>query len=251
MTAGTPAATPPGDPDLAPKFCPRCQRPAHFRYTSPDEARRQTPLCWGETEDDCPGWRDSRDRRQAKVFAWAKAAFSVEQATSLRQRGLRLLEEAIETLQAVGGDPAQAHRLVDYVFGRPVGELGQELGGVSVCLLALAAAAGLSADAEEQREVERVLAKPLEEFAKRNAAKNAAGFLAQPIPRTDLAATPAPAAATPPPVCSTCNDTHRMTVGVPCTRCPVPCERCRSGPPPGPFCATTPCSCSCHAGGPR
>ena len=47
-----------------------------------------------------------------------------------------------------------------------------------MCLLALSAAAGLSADAEEQREVERVLAKPIEEFTRRNAAKNAAGFLA-------------------------------------------------------------------------
>ena len=71
-----------------------------------------------------------------------------------------------------------AHRLVDYVFSRPVGVLHQELGGVGVCILALAAAAGLSADEEERREVERVLAKPLDHFRQRNAAKNAAGFLA-------------------------------------------------------------------------
>jgi hypothetical protein len=119
-----------------------------------------------------------RDDRQAKIFAWTQAAFSIEQATSLPQRGIRLLEEAIEAFQAVGGDPAQAHKLVDFVFSRPVGDLHQELGGVSVCLLALAAAAGLSADAEEQREASRVLAKPVEEFRRRNEAKNAAGFLA-------------------------------------------------------------------------
>lgn len=124
-----------------------------------------------------------RDHRQAKIFTWTQAAFTVEQATSLPQRGLRLLEEAVEAYQAVGGDPAMAHRLVDFVFSRPVGELGQELGGISVCLLALAAAAGLSADAEEQREVARVLAKPVEEFQRRNAAKNAAGFLSLDPPR--------------------------------------------------------------------
>jgi hypothetical protein len=48
------------------------------------------------------------------------------------------------------------------------------------------------------------------------------------------------------PVCKTCGDTHTMRLGedreVPCTRCPVPCERCRSGA----YCATTPCACECH-----
>ena len=68
------------------------------------------------------------------------------------------------------------HRLVDYVFARPVGNLAQEIGGVGITLLALAQAATIDADAEEQREFERVLAKPLEHFAARNAAKNAAGF---------------------------------------------------------------------------
>jgi hypothetical protein len=43
-----------------------------------------------------------RNQRQADVFAWAQAAFTVEQATSLPQRGLRLLEEAIEAFQATG-----------------------------------------------------------------------------------------------------------------------------------------------------
>lgn len=50
----------------------------------------------------------------------------------------------------------------------------------------------------------------------------------------------------PTPTCSTCNDTHVMPLGdreVMCTRCPRPCERCGNGP----FCATTPCGCSCHA----
>lgn len=63
---------------------------------------------------------------------------------------------------------------------------------------------------------------------------------------------PAPAK----PVCSTCCDTHRMTLHegedereVMCTRCPVPCERCRSKPQ-GPYCAATPCPCECHTPNP-
>ena len=55
------------------------------------------------------------------------------------------------------------------------------------------------------------------------------------------------------PVCSTCNDTHFMdlhdfTEGVrrvPCTRCPVPCRKCRQKGT-GPYCGETPCSCECH-----
>lgn len=121
---------------------------------------------------------EDRDARQKHILAWARAAFGEEQATSLPQRGLRLLEEAAESAQAAGADVQRAHRVVDHVFGRPVGELRQELGGVGVTLLAIAAAAGLSADAEELREVDRVLSRPIEEFTRRNAAKNAAGLMA-------------------------------------------------------------------------
>lgn len=123
-----------------------------------------------------------RDQRQAVVLDWAKRAFTVEQATSLPQRSLRLLEEATELFQAVGGDADKAHDLVNFVFGCEAGDVQQELGGVGVCVLALAGAAGLSADLAEQAEVDRVLSKPIEHFTQRNAAKNAAGLLMKPPP---------------------------------------------------------------------
>lgn len=117
-----------------------------------------------------------RDKRQEMLASWAELAFGRDEATSIPQRGLRLLEEAIEAYQACGGDPAIAYKLVDFVFARPSGTVGQELGGVAVTALLLAAAAGLSADEEECREIHRVLSKPLGEFTARNASKNAAGF---------------------------------------------------------------------------
>lgn len=123
----------------------------------------------------------SRDERQQAVARWCNAAFGAEHAASLPQRGLRLAEEAIEAAQAAGCDPAQLHRLIDHVYARPVGDLGQELGGIAVCEFALAAAAGLSAEHCELTEIARVFSKPLEHFAARNAAKNAAGFSALPI----------------------------------------------------------------------
>ncbi len=53
----------------------------------------------------------------------------------------------------------------------------------------------------------------------------------------------------PKPVCDTCNDTHMMSFHedeyVMCTRCPVPCQKCRQGGN-GPYCTHTPCDCACH-----
>jgi len=121
---------------------------------------------------------DAREQRQELVGTWCLAAFGPDQAASVPQRGLRLAEEAIEAAQAAGCEREMLHRLVDHIFDRPAGELGQELGGVGVTLLALARAAQLSAERCEVVEIERVLAKPLEHFTARNEAKNAAGFLA-------------------------------------------------------------------------
>lgn len=120
--------------------------------------------------------QERRTHRQKKVSAWAREAFGVEEAMSLPQRGLRLLEEAVEAFQSCGGTEAKAVELVKFVFARPVGPLSGELGGVGVTLLALAAAAGLSADVAEEQEVQRVLSKPIAHFAERNRVKNEAGF---------------------------------------------------------------------------
>ena len=118
----------------------------------------------------------SRDTRQALVADWIAKAFGADHATSLPQRGLRMLEEAIEAYQSAGGTSEMAHKLVDYIFSRPIGELGQEIGGIMITVYGLANAAGLSVEAEEEREYRRVLSKPLEHHAARNQAKNDAGF---------------------------------------------------------------------------
>lgn len=118
-----------------------------------------------------------RDQRQRQIVEWCIRAFGFDQANSPEQRGLRLAEEAIEAAQAVGCDPATLHKLIDYIYARPPGKIGQEIGGVSVTLLAYAGASGLSADDCEQLEVNRVLAKPLADFTARNKEKNDAGFV--------------------------------------------------------------------------
>ena len=44
----------------------------------------------------------------------------------LRGAEHRFLEEALELVQACGATASEAHQLVDYVYGRPVGEPAQE-----------------------------------------------------------------------------------------------------------------------------
>ncbi len=118
------------------------------------------------------------DDRQKKIHEWCKAAFGVENATYLPQRALRLFEEATEMCQAAGAQPHQLFKYVNYVYSRPIGDVRQEVGGVFVTLLAMAQAAGFSADEALADEEKRIYSKPLEHFAKRNAEKDAAGFKA-------------------------------------------------------------------------
>lgn len=117
-----------------------------------------------------------RDQRQARTFEWTNAAFGAEHANSLPQRGLRMVEEAIELAQACEVNPEQIHKLIDYIYAKPAGDLKQELGGVGLTVLALAGAAQVSADECEAVELARVLAKPLSHFLARNQVKNDAGF---------------------------------------------------------------------------
>lgn len=116
--------------------------------------------------------------RQKLIFEWGCAAFTTAQMKDPRQRGLRLMEETIEAAQAAGCDKDQLHRLVDYVYGRPVGILAKELGGVGVCTLALAECIGIDADEAEEEEITRIFSKPVDVFSQRNKEKNDAGFKA-------------------------------------------------------------------------
>ena len=117
-----------------------------------------------------------RLERQTTAHQWCVAAFGEGHATSVPQRGVRLAEEAVEAAQAAGVPREMVHQLVDYVYDREPGELRQELGGLGITILALAAAAGLSADKCERDELTRVLSKDPAWFRQRNETKNAAGF---------------------------------------------------------------------------
>lgn len=91
-------------------------------------------------------------RFQTRVGVWVDRAFGSQVAADRIERNHRFLEEALELVQANGCTREDAHALVDYTFGRPVGELEQEVGGVMVTLAALCNACDV--DAQRAAEVE-------------------------------------------------------------------------------------------------
>lgn len=93
---------------------------------------------------------------QAGVAEWMGQCFLPSLYSNMTERGDRLLEEVLELLQAHGYDQARVATLVDYVFGRPVGEPAQEVGGVMVTLAGYCWVAGLDMHAAGDAELARI-----------------------------------------------------------------------------------------------
>lgn len=113
--------------------------------------------------------------RQDRVEAWARTCFG-DALFNPRERVLRVLEEALELAQVEGISLDEVKHVAAHVFGRPVGDVLGELGGLRFTILAYAASRGLSADDAERSEVERVLSKPIEHFQQRRQEKAKAGI---------------------------------------------------------------------------
>ncbi len=107
---------------------------------------------------------------QSEVYRWLIACFGPTIATDKVERNHRFLEEALELVQACGCTQDEAHQLVDYVFGRPIGEPNQEVGGTMVTLAALCQAQGLDMDDDGRTELARVWTK-VEKIRAKQAAK--------------------------------------------------------------------------------
>lgn len=92
---------------------------------------------------------------QLRVRSWMFACFGPLIPFDKMERNHRFLEEALELVQAAECTKEEALALVKYVYGRPKGELHQEIGGVMVTLAALADAHGadleICADVEQRR----------------------------------------------------------------------------------------------------
>ncbi len=122
---------------------------------------------------------NSRDERQYHAGRWITCNLGADNATNMRERGMRLLEEAVEAAQAAGVSDAEAVRIVGHVFSKAPGDLRQEIGGVGLTLLGLANAAGVSADEMEKLELSRVQAMDSQHIRDRHAKKVNAGVAMQ------------------------------------------------------------------------
>jgi hypothetical protein len=92
---------------------------------------------------------------QRRVEEWLEACFPPAVRTDRGERTHRFLEEALELAQASGCPREDVIALVEYVFGRPQGQLNQEVGGVLVTLASLCSASGVNMDEAGDRELER------------------------------------------------------------------------------------------------
>lgn len=111
---------------------------------------------------------------QFDVRDWMLACFGPEITADKTERNYRFLEEALELVQANGCTEEDAQRLVKYVYSRPVGELGQEMGGVMVTLAALANTADLTITKCADAELNRVWGK-IDQIREKQASKEIKG----------------------------------------------------------------------------
>lgn len=117
-----------------------------------------------------------RGSRQRDILAWACQTFGTETAANTGERISRFAEESLELMQSAGMDKTAVLKLVDYVYSRPAGEIKQEIGQVGVSLLGYAEHLGISAEAEEQAEFNRIRSLPVEHWQSRQNAKAKKGI---------------------------------------------------------------------------
>lgn len=89
---------------------------------------------------------------QARCMKWILAWLNTNLIWNKQEWNQKFLEESLELVQSLDMDKETAHKLVDYVFGRPKGEPKQELGGVMNTLAILAETNNMSmwADGEDE-----------------------------------------------------------------------------------------------------
>lgn len=115
-------------------------------------------------------------RFQSLVTRWVFACFG-QKAYDKKERSYRFLEEAVELCQTMPGVSAEdAHKIVDHVYSRPIGEVKQEIGGVMVTLAALCEAVAADMVTCGDVEIQRCFTN-IEKIRAKAAAKNNDGPL--------------------------------------------------------------------------
>jgi len=103
--------------------------------------------------------RIKRDSFQKRVYPWTVETFGYAKTMDLKERRQRVLEEAIELHQAMGGTLDEAEKMSAYVHARRIGEPKQEIGGLQVCIAAAGNALGIDIDQAREDELLRCIDK--------------------------------------------------------------------------------------------
>lgn len=93
---------------------------------------------------------------QMNAWNWFKLCFPDPKYKNIRERTFRFVEEAFELAQACGASREEVINILDYVYGRPVGEIRQEVGGVMVTLSTLCSVHKISLERAAEKELERI-----------------------------------------------------------------------------------------------
>lgn len=118
---------------------------------------------------------------QARGAAWLEECFGESNDPLRKERRMhRFVEESIELAQALGCSKDDFLKLVDYVFGRAVGEPKQEVGGVMLTLVGVCVANGFDMMECGETELARVWTK-----VEAIRAKNARQVRGSPLPGAD------------------------------------------------------------------
>jgi hypothetical protein len=111
---------------------------------------------------------------QTNILKWLVEILG-EKARNRDERAARLVEESIEIALTEGVPLYVLERILQRIYSRPAGELGQEIGGCAMALLALSENVGLDCFAEILREWQRVLSKPAGWWLQKHVEKVIAG----------------------------------------------------------------------------
>lgn len=94
---------------------------------------------------------------QHKIYRWMDYTFrGMLDWASVNERVRRLTEEVTEVAQASGMSREEMHRMVDFVYDRPSGDLEQEVAQAGLCLYGLAESLHVDLEEEVSSELARV-----------------------------------------------------------------------------------------------
>ena len=133
--------------------------------------------------DKSPDWK-GYGVDQAVIEQFVRTRFGDKVMDNKEERAARVLEEAIELFQVDARDPkegrAKAHKLIDVVFDKKVGDRKQEIGGLGVTLLALCAAHEHRLDELVKTEIARIMSMSPDHFLQKQTAKSDLGVAERP-----------------------------------------------------------------------